>query len=867
MKSAFCKMAPKKGMELLLKMLVLVVATIVITTGSYEHIYGYTAYRGTVAVKSARARKTASSKGQFAFGVSNGETVTIIGEEKGDDGNTWYKIKVLNAVGYVRSDLIKKSNIEVKSESTPDVEKKDTQNTDQTTASTDSNSSSGNSSSTTSNSASAGGASVKGSNVIVRAAATRNSGVQTVLQNGYALTILATEKGKDDDKEWCQVSFKANDKEIKGYIRSDLVNKDGGATTGGDSSASSSETNTQTESSDNTSQTAEAGKPQVGKIKGTGVNIRKEPVDGQIVYKLTTGNPITVTNQVKSDKDGKIWYAISFVGNNKPQSGYVRSDLTEEIAPYENLLKAEEPKEEEKKEEENKEEENKEEEKKEEEKSEENKSDSSTRTESSASIKGIGVRVRDKAVNGDIVSQLDTGYPINVLEEVNADDGHTWYKISFSKNDKPREGYVRSDLVSIVNSSYSDTVSDEDFENQISEFPSAYKASLRALHEKYPSWEFKAVNTGLEWSDVVANESKVGKNLVAKTSIASWKSTAPQAYDWTSNTWYGFDGGSWAAASTELIQYYLDPRNFLDDSGIFQFETLEFQDYQNVDGVANTLSGTFMSGDYADTDGETRSYAQTFYDAGQACGVNPYHLASKAIQEQGVYGRSQSVAGNVGGLENLFNYFNIGAYAASGRSATINGLYYAAGSDETYLRPWNSRYRSIVGSAKYIADKYISLGQNTLYFQKFNVVNSTNGIYSHQYMSNVVAASYESARIRKAYSDLNTKLVFRIPIYNNMPEAKCMKPTSDSNPNTYLSKLWVEGYSFTTEYSPINSTYYLNVGADVESVNVCAEAVSGSSSVGGTGVYQLNQGENRIQVVCKSQSGATKGYAIVINKQ
>ena len=449
---------------------------------------------------------------------------------------------------------------------------------------------------------------------------------------------------------------------------------------------------------------------------------------------------------------------------------------------------------------------------------------------------------------------------------MNADDGFKWYRIKFSKNDKEREGYVRSDLVTIVNTNYNTQSSDADFEEQIKEFPDDYKAQLRALHEKYPNWQFEAVKTGLEWSDVVKNESKVGRNLVAKTSIASWKSTEPQAYNWASNTWYGFDGGSWAAASTELIQYYLDPRNFLDDSGIFQFETLEFKDYQNVDGVKNALAGTFMAGDYSDTDGETRSYASTFFEAGQNYGINPYHLASRAVQEQGVLGRSQSIAGNVSGLENLFNYFNIGAFAANGNSATINGLYYAAGADENYLRPWNSRYKSINGSAKYIADKYVSVGQNTLYFQKFNVVNSKNGIYSHQYMSNIVAASYESARLKKAYSDLNTKLIFRIPVYNNMPSAKCVKPTSDSNPNTYLSKLWVDGYSFTTEFSSVNSTYYLTVGSDVESVNIGAEAVSSSSSVGGTGTYTLNSGENRVQVVCKAQNGATKGYTIIINK-
>ena len=846
MELSFNRQVRRKGCSLFVKMLSVIAIALIVVMAVPESAYGYTAVRATVTVKSGKVRKTPSQKGQFVFGVIKDETVTVIGEEKGDDGKTWYKIKVLGSVGYIRSDLIKKSNTIVKSESTPD----------------DNNSSSGNSSAGTtgsnasgaSNSADAAGSTnangansgtnttgpqVKGSNVICREEASTKSGIRIVLQNGQPLTIISTEKGKDDGKEWHFVSFRKNDKDYKGYIRSDLVNMNGTsqsstADSSGDTSSGDAAGSTQTDTKE----------PQVGKIKGTGVNIRKAPVDGKIICRLTTGNQITVTDQLRSDADGQIWYAISFLNNKKPENGYVRSDLTEGITPYESLTKTEEPKEE----------------------STGNTAEEPKQPESSASIKGMGVRIREKVVNGNIVAQLDTGYPIEVLEEVNADDGFKWYRIKFSKNDKEKEGYVRSDLVTIVNTNYNTQSSDADFEEQIKEFPDDYKAQLRALHEKYPNWQFEAVKTGLEWSDVVKNESKVGRNLVAKTSIASWKSTEPQAYNWASNTWYGFDGGSWAAASTELIQYYLDPRNFLDDSGIFQFETLEFKDYQNVDGVKNALAGTFMAGDYSDTDGETRSYASTFFEAGQNYGINPYHLASRAVQEQGVLGRSQSIAGNVSGLENLFNYFNIGAFAANGNSATINGLYYAAGADENYLRPWNSRYKSINGSAKYIADKYVSVGQNTLYFQKFNVVNSKNGIYSHQYMSNIVAASYESARLKKAYSDLNTKLIFRIPVYNNMPSAKCVKPTSDSNPNTYLSKLWVDGYSFTTEFSSVNSTYYLTVGSDVESVNIGAEAVSSTSSVGGTGTYTLNSGENRIQVVCKAQNGATKGYTIIINK-
>ena len=70
-----------------------------------------------------------------------------------------------------------------------------------------------------------------------------------------------------------------------------------------------------------------------------------------------------------------------------------------------------------------------------------------------------------------------------------------------------------------------------------------------------------------------------------------------------------------------------------------------------------------------------------------------------------------------------------------------------------YLRPWNSRYKAILGGAKYIATGYISVGQNTLYLQKFDVV-ANGGLYSHQYMSNIMAASSEGIRTYNKYSNM-----------------------------------------------------------------------------------------------------------------
>ncbi len=858
-----------KGCAPVLKMLVLAVVAAIVMQANTSNIYGYTAVKGTVLVKSGKVRKDANTNSAFVFGVTKDETVTVIGEKKDKDGLLWYEIQVMNTTGYIRSDLISKSKTIVKS-STQNTETSETdkKKNEEKTSDKDKETPKNSSSETIKieeakegeKVVASGNATVKGTNVIVREGAATSTGIRTMVQKGQIVTILSNETGSDG-KVWYSVSFAKDGAFYKGFIRSDLVETGAASAAKKEEAKENDKQDTAKEITENAS--SDASGIQIGNVRGNGVNIRKEPVSGKVVCRLNSGNVVTVTEQVRASADMNIWLKISFMYEGKALTGFIRSDFVNNVK----LHVPGEPVDEEKKEPENEEKENKDD-------KEENKEDSSKKEEHSSesgssesvAIKGTGVRIRKEPVNGDIIAQLDTGYPVEILEETSGSDNNKWFKIAFSKNDKRKEGYVRSDLVTISVSSYTTELADGEFEEKIKEFPDSYKSYLRALHEKYPNWKFKPVKTNLEWDDVVKAECKVGKNLVAKNSIASWKSTEPQAYNATTNTWYGFDGGSWAAASPELIKYYLDPRNFLDDSGIFQFETLGYEDYQNADGVRNILRGSFMDASFADTDGVERNYADIYVEAGKAYNISPYHLASRALQEQGVYGSSQSVSGKVSGLDNIFNFFNIGAYAASGRTATLNGLYYAAGTDENYFRPWNSRFRSINGAAKYISDKYVSVGQNTLYFEKFNVVNTTNGIYAHQYMSNVVAASAESARLKKAYTDTNTALVFRIPYYNNMPSSLCQKPTSDSNPNTYLSDLHIEGHPFTTNFSPINNVYYALVDSSVESVIIGAKAVSSSSSVGGTGEVWLSGQTTTVNVICKAQNGSTKSYTVIIQK-
>lgn len=390
-------------------------------------------------------------------------------------------------------------------------------------------------------------------------------------------------------------------------------------------------------------------------------------------------------------------------------------------------------------------------------------------------------------------------------------------------------------------------------------FPESYISALSALHTAYPQWQFQAVNTGLDWNTVITRESANGINLVPKTGNDATKSTAAGAYDWTTNVWTIYDGSSWVGANSKYIAYYMDPRNFLSETDIFQFESLSFSQVQTKQGVSSILKGTFMENSVQDSDGSTLDYAQAFMDIGEETGVSPYHLASRVRQEQGLRGTSSLISGTYSGYEGYYNYFNVGAAGITSTLVIKNGLAYAKKAG------WNTRYAALEGGAKILAKNYIGVGQDTLYFQKFNVVNQKN-LYSHQYMANLAAAYNEGRKLGQGYADKQQAFVFRIPVYSNMP-ASAVTFTAKGNPNNYLKTLSVSGQTLTPAFRGDKTSYSLVVDGKISSVTISASPVAAKSSVSGTGTKKLQTGTNTCKITCKSESGTSKTYTITIVKK
>lgn len=366
-------------------------------------------------------------------------------------------------------------------------------------------------------------------------------------------------------------------------------------------------------------------------------------------------------------------------------------------------------------------------------------------------------------------------------------------------------------IISISNMNYA-----ADRREGIENFPDSYKPYLYELQKKHPNWNFTALYINLDWKYVIDNENVFGKNLVPKSYSDRWKNTTPGEYN------VEVDAG-WVDSSRRAVEYAMDPRNFLNEVRIFQFEGLSYNETtNNIAGIEKILYGTEFYNrivDYLDSNGNkitmTSKYSDLILSAGKTSRVNSFHLASRIKQEVGPFLSHSSISGTVEGFKGLYNFYNIGATSSSEPMGAIrNGLQYAkdgkGASAETkakYLIPWNTKERAITGGAIFIGSSYIHLGQNTVYLQKFHVTSNTGGeLFWHQYMTNVLAPYSESKLTYNGYSNtglLNDSIEFIIPVYNNMPS------TPTENPNILESDFTNDN---TKVYADVNTTLNIRTG-------------------------------------------------------
>ncbi len=219
-------------------------------------------------------------------------------------------------------------------------------------------------------------------------------------------------------------------------------------------------------------------------------------------------------------------------------------------------------------------------------------------------------------------------------------------------------------------------------------FPESYVSSLNKLKQAHPNWNFEVLKVGETFSYSVSQERKSHSQQL----IQNYSGNNGKGYYCTCSKCYKNGAPlvkeypNWVSASQKAVEYYLDPRNFLDEKHIFQFESTLYNASQTQAGVESILKGTWMYDSiivYKNAKGESVTYkrnsksvkySQAIMDASKYSGLSAYYLASKIVQEVG--GSKPTAGGASGtysGYKGIYNYYNIGA-----NTGAADGLKWAA---------------------------------------------------------------------------------------------------------------------------------------------------------------------------------------------
>lgn len=464
------------------------------------------------------------------------------------------------------------------------------------------------------------------------------------------------------------------------------------------------------------------------------------------------------------------------------------------------------------------------------------------------------------AVKSDTNSNIAISYP-EMFEVLGEENG--FYKISLQFNSYYYTGYISKGTSS---KSYVETktfkVTDGDINQMLTlGFPKSYAEKLAKLKVSHPNWQFVPYKVNATWDEVIAGETKYISTNLINGSNTSLRNTEDGAY--VNGKWTEFAGGGWYSASKQTVKYFVDPRNFLNDGHVFMFEVLNFDSsVQTTELLQSLLNGTFMSGNafyYNDNNEKVNiSYAQTFRDAGEKNQISSVHLISRVIQEQGSNGSSLS-SGDNSEYPGYYNFFNINANGKTTSEVIHNGLAYAK------KKGWNSPYNAIIGGASLLND-YIKYGQNTLYLQKFDFAGDT--YYSTQYMQNVRAPYSESYTAYSAYvknNSLDIKFTFSVPVFKGtMPDKTSLdiKYNEDSS----LSKLSVTSCNLNPSFTSSAYNYTCYVDKKIDNITVNASPTASTSTVKGTGKFDLNKDVTVLEIIVTSAAGTTSTYKITVNK-
>lgn len=441
-------------------------------------------------------------------------------------------------------------------------------------------------------------------------------------------------------------------------------------------------------------------------------------------------------------------------------------------------------------------------------------------------------------------------------------------------------------------------------------FPDSYISSLVALHAKYPNWNFEVFDTGLSWSTAVAGErSPHSKQLIQKQSSLSSAYYCNCSSCYKNGAYVPQEGSTWISASEAAVKYYMDPRNWLTEKYIFQFESTAYDSSQTQAGVESIIASTWMKNanisyvntegntvTYKNSSGNTVKYSAAIMDAAKNSGMSAYYLASKIVQEVG--GTKPTAGGAVGTrlpFIGIYNYYNIGA-----NSGASEGLSWAAGflkstKATTLYSSAGSGTKTAVKSGQYMT--YISESGNyykvRLYDELSSNSFSTNGAVGYILKSDLRTTYFNYGRPwtdpYKAIYYGATYIANSFSTYQNtgyLQKFNVNKSSGNLYNHEYMANVQAAASESVTTYNAYNSagilsaskTFYIPVFSGMPS-SKCTVSSSGSSSstttttttttapatAKVTGLTLTSRTTTSLNFTWTKVTGATKYYIYVTN--
>lgn len=347
---------------------------------------------------------------------------------------------------------------------------------------------------------------------------------------------------------------------------------------------------------------------------------------------------------------------------------------------------------------------------------------------------------------------------------------------------------------------YTYTKNSNDLPSDFEQKYPGYISLVEALASSHPNWTFKLYETELTWEATINSEYQNHSDSI--------KNVVPSSY---SNEWICSicgreeqDTGKWYCASRQAIEHVMDPRNSLNDANLFQYLQLSNDKSITKDQVAQMASKISYLNNQSIIDAIYEVANDPDYN------INPFYIIGKILQEQGS-GASALCSGQgyKGQYVGYYNLFNVGASGKGEEAVILNGLAYAQS------QGWDTPKKSIMGGIGLIRN-YIRRGQDTLYYQKFNVTYKP--YYVNQYAQNLFDAQSIGSILKGYYKDaglLESSFTFVIPLYIDMPSSPAKSPSINSSETGELAYINANGGLKLKDEPNGNTIAIINEGTQV----------------------------------------------------